>query len=271
MRPPNGDLPVAGQGKHKLDIAQEILKVSPFTPSPGDLDQQGLGRVKDRIPAWEKESGDSPAVLAPWDGMIHAKEYDDARRILSRYIEVSPDVWAYQTLAATSRPQGKTDRWQTTLDDFLNKVEDLGLDHAKVRVEIADHYMALKQWDKARPYAEPPGRPGPDGRWIVRPGGAESEEDWERAETWYSRITERYPDNCWAVWYFFCKRTGRGNLDAARDFAEQYVAARTAGRISWTRCMPAFLLVDGRPEKAKAASPKPTRVACRPRWPYAWR
>ena len=52
---------------------------------------------------------------------------------------------------------------------------------------------------------------------------AEGEKDWERAETWYSRDSERYPDGAWAVWYLFCKRTGRGNLEAARQFADRYV------------------------------------------------
>ena len=68
----------------------------------------------------------------------------------SRYMELSPDLWASQTLAANYKAQGKIDRWLETLERFLANVEDLGLDHARVRVDIADYYMGLKQWDKAR-------------------------------------------------------------------------------------------------------------------------
>ena len=91
----------------------------------------------------------------PWFCIIPPpRDYAAAERALSRYMELSPDLWAYQTLAANYKAQGKIDRWLETLEKFLNNVEDLGLDHAKVRVEIADYYMGLKQWDKAKPYAE---------------------------------------------------------------------------------------------------------------------
>ncbi len=200
----------------------------------------------------------APAVLAALGlHYSNAKNYDEAQRVLSRYITLSPDAWAYQTLAGNFKAQGQLDRWQETLDEFLNKVEDLGLDHARVRVEIANHYMGLKQWDKARPYAEAAAQTWAEWAMDCAARCAESEEDWERAETWYSRITERYPDQCWAVWYFFCKRTGRGNLEAARDFVEQYVTAR-AGRPDrlnpeYAGC---FYWLDGRLEKAKEAFAK---------------
>ena len=78
------------------------------------------------------------------------KDYAAAERAISRYMELSPDLWASQTLAANYKAQGKIDRWLETLERFLANVEDLGLDHARVRVDIADYYMGLKQWDKAQ-------------------------------------------------------------------------------------------------------------------------
>ena len=124
-----------------------MLKVSPYHPLRGpSVINKAWDTVKDQVPVWEKESGDATAVLAAL-GMHYsaAKNYDDAQRVISRYIELSPDAWAYQTLAANFKAQGKIDRWQQTLEEFLNKVEDLGLDHAKVRVEIAEHYMATER------------------------------------------------------------------------------------------------------------------------------
>jgi len=242
--------------QNKLEIAREILKVSPYhTFARATLIDKDWDSVKDQVPAWEKESGDSPALLRAL-GLHYSttKNFEDAQRVISRYIALSPDVWAYQTLAANYKAQGKIDRWQETLDEFLNKVQDLGLDHAKVRVEIANHYMGLKQWDKAKPYAEAAAQTWAE--WAMQCAGrcAEGEQDWERAESWYSRATERYPGGSWAVWYFFCKRTGRGNLEAARDFAEQYVNARADRpemlNPEYAGC---FYWLDGRPEKAKQA------------------
>ena len=129
--------------------------------------------VKDEVAAWETDPGVSPPVLAAlgWH-YFQAKQYGNAERVLSRYAVLSPDLWAYQTLAGNFKAQGKLDRWQSTLDEFLAKVEDRGLDHATVRVEIANHYMNLKQWDKARPFAEAAAATVLTGRCPVPPAAA---------------------------------------------------------------------------------------------------
>ena len=50
-------------------------------------------------------------------------------------------------------------------------------------------------------------------------------ENWEQAELWTQRQTERYASASWANWYLFCKRTGHGNLKAAQTWTEDYLAA----------------------------------------------
>ncbi len=144
------------QVKYHAARAHEIMKVSPYNPyARRTLIEQEWDKVKDDVKTWEKEAGDAPAVLGAIGFHFSAqKQYDDAQRALTRYIELSPDLWAYRRLAENFRDQGKIDRWQETLDDFLNKVEDLGLDHSNVRIEVADYFMARKEWDKAAPYAE---------------------------------------------------------------------------------------------------------------------
>ncbi len=62
--------------------------------------------------------------------------------------------------------------------------------------------MGLKEWDKARPYAEDAAQTWAEWAMECAARCAEGEKAWERAETWYSRATERYPNNSWAVWYF---------------------------------------------------------------------
>ena len=105
--------------------------------------------------------------------------------------------------------------------------------------------MGLKQWDKARPYAEAAAATW--ARWAMSCAArcAEGEQDWERAEAWYSRETERYPDDSWAVWYFFCKRTGHGNLEAARAFVEQYVTRSRRSARPLERGIRRLLLLAG--------------------------
>ena len=167
---------------------------------------------------------------------------------------VSPDRWGYGGLANTYKAQGDIDRWKKTLDEYLSKVEDLGLEHAQARVEIADYYAGLKQWDNARPYAEAAATTGAG--WAMECAGrcAEGENDWERAETWFSRVTERYPDHSPEAWYFFCKRTGHGNVAAAREKVESYLtehAKRPDVQIDeYGGC---FYWLDGRLDQAKAS------------------
>ena len=54
---------------------------------------------------------------------------------------------------------------------------------------------------------------------------SEGASDWARAEALIRAISERYPDVSMVDWYLFCKRTGHGDLAAARDFVEQYLTA----------------------------------------------
>ena len=82
----------------------------------------------------------------------------------------------------------------------------------------------------------------------------EAKKDWARAETWYRRDAERYPENSWAVWYFFCKRTGHGDMKAARESVEQYVTARADRpdllNPEYAAC---YFWFDGNVDKAKEA------------------
>ncbi len=238
----------------KVQMARDILHASPYQPyARAVLIENDWENVKDQVVAWEKEAGDFPAVLGALG--VHysqSKNYDEAMRVLARYIDLSPEVGAFRLLAANFKAQGKIDRWQETLEAFLNH-EDLGLDHAQVRAEIANYFIGLKQWDKARPYAEQAAQTGAGWAMDCAARCAEGEKDWDRAEAWYRQNAERYPSESWAVWYFFCKRTGQGNLDAARAFVEEYVTARAdrpdLHNEEYSGC---FHWLEGRTEVAKS-------------------
>lgn len=233
--------------------ARDLLALSPYhVYARATLVAHDWENAKDKFADWQKESGDWPVFLAAM-GLHYTgtREFDAARRALEGYIQLSPDAWAYEQLAANFKAEGKDDRWKETLDAFLTNVEDLGLDHARIRVQLAEHFMALKQWEKARPYAEAAGETWAE--WAINCAArcAEGEKDWGRAETWYSRVTERYTNN-WAVWYFFCKRTGQGNLDAARESVDRYIAANANNtNINGELFFAYFYWLDGRTDKAK--------------------
>ena len=92
-------------------------------------------------------------------------------------------------LAKAYKSQGKIDRWRETLDDFVNNVEDLGLDHSNVRIEMAEYLMEQKQWDKASPYAEEAAQSGSHRSMECAWKCAEALKYWERAEGWHRGIS----------------------------------------------------------------------------------
>ena len=111
--------------------------------------------VKDKVPTWEKTAGNSPAFLSALGRRYSStKQYADAEKILLRYIHESADRWAYEQLAANAKAQGDMSGWKCWLDQYLAEGDDHGLDHARVQVEIAQHYMDQKQWAQAKDYAE---------------------------------------------------------------------------------------------------------------------
>ncbi len=169
---------------------------------------------------------DAPALLgALGKKYAELKQYDEAEKCLERYMEQSPDRWAYQSLAACYQARGNIDRWKSTLDDFLTKTEVAGLEHARVQVQLANYYMGQKSWEDAKKYAEPAAETW--AAWAMTCASQVNEglKDWERAELWLQRTSERYPNTSWPDWYLFCKRTGHGDVAAARAFVEEYVAS----------------------------------------------
>ena len=76
---------------------------------------------------------------------------------------------------------------------------------------------------------------------------------WNEAEKYYRACSERYEDSS-LEWYAFCRRTGQGDLDAARNLAQAYLdkgielSAQPGPFTSVT-----FYLLEKQPQKALAA------------------
>jgi tetratricopeptide (TPR) repeat protein len=219
-----------------------LLNISPYSAfAMGVLIGAAWDQVKGEVPAWREKVGDAPALIAAL-GRTYAelKQYDEAEKYLRRYMELSPDPWAYRTLADCYKARGDNDRWQATLDEFLTKTEPAGLEHAKLQVDIANDLMKRGRWADAKKYAEPAAETWAGWAMICASECNEGLKDWERAELWIRRAAERYPQAQGASWYRFCKRTGHGDIQAARAFAEAHNMAGAADRPD-----PAALQKDG--------------------------
>ena len=138
-------------------------------------------------------------------------------------IPVSPDLWAYDQLAKNYKVRGDVEHWQSTLEEFIAKTEDHGLNHSTVNIQLATHFMELKKWDQATHFAEAAAQSGSGAAMLCAQQLAEGREDWMAAERFAQQLSERYPDGSWANWFLFCKRTGHGDLQSARGFADKWL------------------------------------------------
>jgi tetratricopeptide (TPR) repeat protein len=211
----------------KAHYSRVLLKVSPYSAyAMATLVENDWESVQGELAGWQEKVGNAPALVrALGKKYADLKQYDQAEKYLRLSLEQSPDHWVYQWLASSYAARGDRERWQATLDEFLAKTEPAGLEHAQVQVQIAEFLMSQKRWESAKPYAEAAGGTGAAWAMMCASECNEGLHNWERAELWIRRTAERYPGTTWFQWYVFCKRTGHGEVEAARAFADEYLAS----------------------------------------------
>lgn len=227
-----------------------LLYISPHSPAPrATLINDDWDSVKQHAEAWEKESAHPDVLLALGRRYATLKQTDDAERCLKKCIALSPGREATRALAEAYKVAGKTEQWLATMEGFLQG-EDVGLEHAQVRVELARHFMQQKDFKRALPYAEDAAE-----TWAVWAMRCASEcheglGNWDKAELWVRRVSERYDESCQS-WFFWCKRTGRGDARSAQILLEQQLSLLGEPRTleDFAR-LTGYFYLTGQPKKA---------------------
>jgi tetratricopeptide (TPR) repeat protein len=145
------------------------------------------------------------------------KQFEATERCWKAALAASPDRLLFKSLADNYKAQGKMDLWLETLQAFL-KEEDPGLGHAQVQVEIATEFMKRAEYHKALPYAEEAAETY--AVWAMQCASLchEALGNFDKAELWARRVSERYATS-YTDWYFFCRRTSKGDVQAAERLA----------------------------------------------------
>ena len=162
---------------------------------------------------------------------------------------MSPDFWAYDYLTAQYKFLGETDKCVQTWEAFL-KQPNHGLGHSRANERLADHYMANDQWAKALPYAKVAAQSWSGAGLGCLARCYEGMGDLKQAHQWRKRISDRYQTSAYK-WYFWCKRTGYGDVQSAEKLADEHFAKRanSMNRQTMERCGVYFLL-KGERDKA---------------------
>jgi tetratricopeptide (TPR) repeat protein len=218
------DLDLAlGIYKAHLPLARKLVEASPWSPQARVVFIAAeWGKAEDQAAAWEKDR--QPAVLkALGERYLGLARWADAERCLEAAIELVPDKASYQALAQIYQRQGNEAKWLKTLEGYLEQ-PDYGLSHARVRQQIAVHFMSQRQWERALPYATAAAETY--SAWGLGCAGLchEGLQNWVEAEKYFRALAERYEGSTRLGWYFFCRRTGQGELAGARELARGFVA-----------------------------------------------
>ncbi|HLA84179.1 MAG TPA: hypothetical protein VJL29_05255 [Thermoguttaceae bacterium] len=204
--------------------ARRILAISPRCPfARAALLSYDWDAVVDQAGQWEKDAaGKSCSVL----GVLANTYYklgilEDAERCFKAAAETSPDAPFYFKLAEIYTSQGDEDKALAVLEECLTK-PDYGLSHSSAKARIAEIYMDKGEWEKALPHAEEAAQAYSGHSLVCAAECYEGLCRWKEAEDYYRAASERYEAMA-PTWYFFCRRTGQGDLAAAERLIEQYL------------------------------------------------
>ena len=127
-------------------------------------------------------------------------------------------------VADIQRRRGEADKWEQTLLKFLD-APDIGLQHGAVEAALAYGFAGRGQWQKARSYAIEFGQTWAADGLRVAAEITEGLAQWPESEQWVRALSESYPSSEAPDWYLWCRRTGRGDLEAAKRLAETWIAS----------------------------------------------
>lgn len=207
----------------------------------------------ERLAAIEKEFQDRPEVLAHLSmELAHAGKPADALRVSERAAEVAPAFDTFYLLALSRQGAGDEAGYLKTLEEAL-QYPSYGLGASDVRIRLATYHMRRGDYETAEPYAAEAAEAYSARSLVCAVDCYTGLGDWEAAEGWARRAGERY-GTLSAMWYFWCRRTGRGDEAAAKAAADAFYASyeRPPGEqtASNTIGLAYYRLIEGRDREA---------------------
>ncbi|MHB8952871.1 MAG: tetratricopeptide repeat protein [Pirellulaceae bacterium] len=179
----------------------------------------------EQLKQWESQLKEDPRAFSALAARYRkVGDLESAIRCCEKSLASSPTVDAATLLAELHLQRNDSGKWEQTLLDYL-ETEDLGVEHGSVQAMLALGYADRGQWRKAKPFAEAYGQTWSASGLMLSSKICEGLAEWEKSEHWMHGMSESYPSGGAYLWYFWCRRTGRGDVEAARELATSYFAA----------------------------------------------
>lgn len=235
------------------EIAERLLKISPYVPQTVAMNLDANNNYIENHHAEVMERyGDDPEILSALGKRFLKNNNDEkAEETFKRRLDIAPDHTTYTSLADLYQTRGDMDKWKETLQKAL-RVPTSGLQNYQIHNKLAYYYMQRGDFELAKPHAEKAAESYSS--WGLECGARCSEGlgDMDQAEALMKARSMRYDGNA-ADWYFWCVRTGYGDLDTARQLAERMILENLNPN-HYTRAMEAgiiHLIQGSKPEAFK--------------------
>lgn len=176
----------------------------------------------EQLKQWESQlSEDATAYLGLAKHYERLEDVESAIRCYEKSLESLPTIDTTSWLAALYFKQGDLEKWEQTFLDFL-ETEDLGLSHAQAHQRLAWGLARRGLFERAKPHAVAAGNTWSAWGLQVASHICECRAEWEESEAWIREMSISYPTSSAYHWYNWCRRTGRGDLETARNLAQRY-------------------------------------------------
>lgn len=120
------------------------------------------------------------------------------------------------SVAKVYQAQKEDEKWLATLNEYLSKGQDYGLQDSLVQEEIANYYMDKGDFKSAVPYADAASATASAGGMFCSANAHTGIGDFATAEQLYKDEIDHYSDTPWR-WYRWCADGAWGHGGGAED------------------------------------------------------
>lgn len=200
---------------------EAMSSISPHNPlSIAILIQRHWDQVKNHADEYGELAHEYPRVA--WSltyAYRKSKQFSQAEDFGKWAIALDPSLDSFMQLALVYLKEEKLDRFLQTCQECLRVTPDFGLQHAAIEDFAAAAYLRRGRWKQAEPFAQQAAASGASWAELRLAFVDEKLGKFDEADSLFEQDINAYgTDDAWQ-WYWFCLRTGHGNLEKARAAA----------------------------------------------------
>ena len=198
----------------------------------------GVDPDQEQLKTWEESIKNDPMAFYYLGRQYQAKDLDaDAERCFKKSVDLLSTQLNVKALAAHYFEQKDYEDWEQTYLDYL-KTQPIGLKGAGIHQSLAKGFEERDLYEKALPHAREAAETY--SAWGLSTASLLTEKlaRWEESERWIQALSTSYPSSSGSLWYYWCRRTGRGDVEAARKLFAQLEAnssKKHRTRIQWVK------------------------------------